>query len=201
MRRVRDRHADHPIQGEAGCGRCLQRKLAEARRSWAENLNLSLTTTINELLIDSLFCSGEHAGLERTKTVADGAAVPFCVRTTRPAAQIEQPSTHRPWGRWEGRGARLSGRAAARPSDKEEAWTTSQISASARSSFLWKANTIKPAISSKAPAKIRPIAILACLQSCNLNRHALRARSLDKRLKLVRKVCEPIDGSPSSKLW
>ena len=39
----------------------------------------------------------------------------------RSVAQVEQPSTHRPWGRWEGRGARLSGRAAARPSDKEEA--------------------------------------------------------------------------------
>jgi hypothetical protein len=36
--------------------------------------------------------------------------------------KFEQPSTHRPWGRWEGRGARLSGRAAARPSDKEETW-------------------------------------------------------------------------------
>ena len=51
MRWMRDRHAHHPIQGEAGCGRGLQQKLAEARQLGTKNLNLSLTTTMNELLI------------------------------------------------------------------------------------------------------------------------------------------------------
>ena len=100
MRWMRDRHADHPIQGEAGCDRCLQQKLAEARRSWEENLNLSLTTTINELLIGLFWFTPGQRHRDRLR-------------------KFEQPSTHRPWGRWEGRGARLSGRAAARPSDKE----------------------------------------------------------------------------------
>ena len=51
MRLMRDHHADHPIQGEAGCGRGLQRKLAETQQLAAKNLNLGLTTTMNELLI------------------------------------------------------------------------------------------------------------------------------------------------------
>src|SRR5580704_5674247 len=45
-----------PIHGEAGCDRCLQRNLAQkAGQSWTENLNLSLTSTMNELLIGFIF--------------------------------------------------------------------------------------------------------------------------------------------------
>jgi hypothetical protein len=45
-----------PIHGEAGCDRCVQRNLAQkARQSWTENLNLSLTSTMNELLIGFIF--------------------------------------------------------------------------------------------------------------------------------------------------
>jgi hypothetical protein len=53
-----------PIHGEAGCDRCLQRNLAqEARQSWTENLNLSLTSTMNELLIGFIFRSGGFGAL------------------------------------------------------------------------------------------------------------------------------------------
>jgi len=51
MRWMRGRHADHPSQGEAGCAAVLQRKLAGARQLGTKNLNLGLTTTMNELLI------------------------------------------------------------------------------------------------------------------------------------------------------
>jgi len=46
------------VHGEAGCDSCLQRNLAQkARQSWTENLNLSLTSTMNELLIAPIFRS------------------------------------------------------------------------------------------------------------------------------------------------
>jgi hypothetical protein len=54
MRGIRDRHADHPIQGESGCGRGLQRTLAEAGQLWTKNLNPGLTTRMNEALIGSV---------------------------------------------------------------------------------------------------------------------------------------------------
>ena len=47
-----------PIHGEAGCDGCLQQNLAQkAGQSWTENLNLSLTSTMNELLIGFIFRS------------------------------------------------------------------------------------------------------------------------------------------------
>src|SRR5262245_45167245 len=127
---------------QVGCGRCLQQKLAEARRSWAENLNLGLTTTINELLIG--FVSSPR---QRHRD---------WLRKLNSRARIV-PGVG-------GMGEVLGCQAARRHGRliRKKLGTTPQISASARSSFRWKANTTKPAISSKVPAKIRPIAILAC---------------------------------------
>jgi hypothetical protein len=82
MRWMRDRHADHPIQGEAGCGRGLQRKLAETRQLGAKNLNLGLTTTMNELLIGFAITSAGFGplasapGQEPTSWVSRALAVP-----------------------------------------------------------------------------------------------------------------------------
>jgi len=71
MRGIRDRHVDHPIQGESGCGRCLQQKLAEAGQLWTKNLNLGLTTRMNEALIGFVFASADSVGACALRPLAD----------------------------------------------------------------------------------------------------------------------------------
>src|SRR5437868_8879662 len=98
MRWVRDRHADHPIRGEAGCGRFATKAPQERDNYDRKNLNLGLTTTLNERLIGFASPRRIRSAQVRAEPLADvhGRSGHVCSVMERTILELSEHALHRP---------------------------------------------------------------------------------------------------------